>query len=318
MSEASQARVLVTGGTGMIGANLIHRLVADGYSVAALARPTASLLRLQRVQSQITIHPGDLTDAQGVKDVVAKVVPDVVFHLASTPFNPPTIPTEDHLQVNVHGIVNLLEAMRASPGTKLIFTGSANVYGDGENLAEDHALLPGNMLGATKACATILMQTYSRLYGLPTVELRLYTPYGPWERPGRLIPHVILSALRGEEIRMTSGVQQRDYLYIDDVLDAMLLAMRKPLTPGVVYNICSGRGVPIREIVVRLLRLMGDPVKVLLGAVPTRPDEIWKFSGDNSKARKHLDWTSRIELEEGLERTIQWVTANRELVAQLT
>jgi nucleoside-diphosphate-sugar epimerase len=318
MDERTDRRILVTGGTGMIGANLVHRLVKDGYDVSVLVRPSSSLLRLQPVSGRIRVLEGDLGNAEQTKDIVSQAVPQVVFHLASTPFNPPTIPTAAHLQVNVFGIANLLEAIRVSPETKIIFAGSANVYGEGEHVPESHALVPGNMLGATKACATILMQTYSRLYGIPSVELRLYTPYGPWERPGRLIPHTILSALGGQTIRMTSGAQERDYLFIEDVIEAMLLAMRKPLPAGAVVNICSGTGIPIREIVQRVLWLMGDPVEVQLGAMPTRPDEIWKFSGDNANARALLDWQPRTSLDDGLRKTIAWFRENRELAAQLT
>jgi nucleoside-diphosphate-sugar epimerase len=309
--------VLVTGGTGMIGANLVHRLVADGYQVSVLARPTSSLLRLRPVEKRIEIIEGDLVDAASVTAVVQHAAPQTVFHLASTPFNPPTIPTKTHLDVNVIGTANLLDALRGYPDAKFIFTGSANVYGQGANVGEDHPLLPGNLLGATKACATILMQTYSRLYGIPTVELRLYTPYGPLERPARLIPHTILSALKGEDIRMTTGGQERDYLFIDDVIDAMVLAIEKPVLPGSVYNICSGEGIPIRDIVQRVLGLMGDPVKVQLGAVPTRPDEIWTFSGCNTAAREMLGWQQQTSLDEGLRRTIEWFVKNRELAAQL-
>jgi nucleoside-diphosphate-sugar epimerase len=318
MSDIHGANVLVTGGTGMIGSNLIYRLVAELCRVFVLARPTASMLRLQPVASRMEVITGDLTSATNVLEAVRRAKPRFVFHLASTPFNPPTIPTQTHLETNVLGIANLLDAVRSTPETKFVFTGSANVYGDGEGIREDHPLLPGNMLGATKACATILMQTYSRLYGIPTVELRLYTPYGPWERPGRLIPHTILSALKGQDIRMTSGEQERDYLYIDDVVDAMLIVMRKKLRPGSVFNICSGRGIPIREIVERVLSLMGDPVQVHLGAVPTRPDEIWKFSGDNSAANKALGWQPRTTLDDGLQKTIDWFREHREVAAQLT
>jgi nucleoside-diphosphate-sugar epimerase len=318
MTAMPGTRVFVTGASGMIGANLVHRLVAEACAVTVFVRPTSSLLRLAPVESRITISRGDLADADTVAAAIDRAAPDIVYHLASTPFNPPSIPTRDHLNLNVHGIANLLDALRSRPSAKFVFTGSANVYGEGERVPETHALEPGNMLGATKACATILMQTYSRLYQLPTVELRLYTPFGPWERPGRLLPHVILSALKGEDIRMTAGTQERDYLYIDDVVDAMLRAASHPLPPGTVLNICSGIGTPVRDIVVRMLALMGDPVRVQLGAVPTRPDEIWKFSGDNSLAMRMLDWSPKTSLEVGLKRMLDWYRAHQDIAWKLT
>ena len=110
---------------------------------------------------------------------------------------------------------NVLEALRKLPESRLVYTGTAAVYGEGTNLREDLPMRPTTIVGATKGAATMLMQTYSRVHGVNSVELRLFAPYGPWEHSRRLIPHVVLSALDRQDIPITEGIQQRDFVFIE-------------------------------------------------------------------------------------------------------
>ena len=302
----------------MIGANLTHRLVAEGYQVSVLLRPGTNRFRLEPVQHALDVHEADMTDAAAVQAAVIEVKPDVVFHLASTIWDkPPVASSAAHIEVNVLGTGHLLEALRAIPSTRLVFTGSSAVYGAGSQLRETQVPSPGTVYGASKAAATILAQTYARLYGLQTVILHLFMVYGPWEHPSRLIPHTILSALAGRDVPMTLGYQQRDLIYIDDVVDALLLAATKPVAPGSLFNIGSGVGVPVKDVVELLLGLMGNPVKPLLGAIPMRPDEIMTMSADITSARTVLGWEPRTSLKEGLRKSIAWFTQHRNLAGQV-
>lgn len=311
-------RVLMTGGTGMIGAALTRRLLAEGDEVTLLVRPSSNRLRLLDLEASVRWAAGDIRDAASVQSAVQSARPEVVYHLASTPFNPPTISAQTHLDTIVTGTLNLLEALKSSPEIRLVTAGSAAEYGNGSGLREQQLLRPATVLGAAKASAGLLTQTYASLYRQRTVHLRIFTPYGSWERPGRLIPHTILSALDRRDIQLTSGEQQRDYFYIDDLVEALRLAAERPLAPGTVLNICSGSAVRVREIVERVLTLMGRPVRAILGALPTRSDEIRECSGDNSAARAQLEWEPRTNLEDGLQRTIAWFTEHRDLAGQLT
>ncbi len=317
METLKGIRVLLTGGTGAIGANLAQRLVADGCQVYLLVRPNSNRIRLQTIEDQIKILSADLTDGASVQAAIQIIKPQIVYHLASTPFNPPTISSETHLQVNLLGTFHLLEALRQFPDVKIIFTSSAAAYGAGSKLSENDLLLPGTMLGASKACASILLQTFAKLYQIQTVELRLFTPYGPWEHPRRLIPSTILSALNKINMVMSEGKQQRDYLYIDDVLEAIILAAKKPLPLSSVFNICTGQGIAIRDVVNLTLELMDNPVTVELGALPMRPDEIMEMSGNNQSARQILGWQPQTSLKEGLQKTISWFTVNQQLAKKL-
>jgi len=307
-------RILVTGGTGFIGTNLVQRLSSDGHHVGLLSRHRGNQGRLSSLQDGVQTLMGDLLNAGAVRRAVERVQPDIVYHLASTPFNPPTIPTRTHLNVAVSGTLNLLEALTDRSDARVVYTGSGAEYGSGSRLGEDTSLLPGTIFGAVKAAASILTQTYGRLHGMQTVVLRLFTPYGRWEHPDRLIPHTIMSALEGRDIAMSLGTQKRDYCYIDDVVEALVLAGSRPVPTGTVLNVCSGRPTAVRDVVELTLELMGNPVRALPGALPTRPDEIMEMSGDISAAHEVLGWEPRISLEDGLRETIAWHTKNRQLV----
>lgn len=301
----------------MVGANLARRLVGSGFRVMVMSRPGAGRVRLAELRQGVEILEGDLADEQTVRRIVERAHPQIVVHLASTPFNPPETSALVHLQVNAVGTLHLLEAVRTIPDVKVVFTGSAATYGAGACLREGQPLAPATVFGASKACASMLMSTYARVYGTRTVELRLFTPYGPWEHPRRLIPHTILSALAGQDIQMSRGDQQRDFIYIDDVVEALVLAATQPTPPGAAYNIGVGQGVPVRQVADRILALMGRPVKLLAGALPTRSDEIMEMSADITAVRAALGWTPRISLDEGLRRAIAWFTEHQEIARAL-
>ena len=159
----------------------------------------------------------------------------------------------------------------------------------------------------------MIVQSAARLNGLQAVELRLFGPFGPWENARRIIPDTILTALSGRDVEIGHGGQERDFIYMDDVIDAFLLAAGGAAPAGAVFNIASGTGRPIKEVVSRILHTMGDPVGFHCGVRPSRPDEIWTISGDVSSAESVLGWHPRIDFDEGLRRTIQWFAEHRDI-----
>lgn len=312
--------MLITGGTGFLGTNLTRELLRQGCPVHLLVRPTSDRDSLADVAEAIHWHLADLIHDEPVGEVVRQVRPAVVFHLASSSFNPPTTGPLEHARVNLMGTLHLLEALRmVAPDARLVSIGSAAEYGAGSRLTEEAPPAPTTLLGATKAAATTLIQAYAHLYGLRAVVLRLFTPFGPYERRGRLIPHTILSALRGEDVALTDGRQRRDFLYAADVVDALVRAAHAPTPPGAVINICSGQGTTVLQAVETILRLMGSRVRPRPGALPTRKDEIWELSGSRERARQWLGWAPDTTLEDGLGKAIEWWGARANArVGQLT
>lgn len=325
MTNWTNERVLVTGGTGMIGANLVRRLIAMGTRPYVLVRDPARCHRLDAMRGCVEFLQGDIADAQSVNRAMHAAQPSLVFHLASSYFNPPTLSAADHMTINALGMLHLCDALNQGAGpesgtpVRIVAAGSCAVYAGGGGLREDAAVDPGSTFGLSKAAAGMIARFYARRHAIEIVELRLFTPFGPWESARRLIPDTILSALDGREVRIGHGAQQRDFVYMDDVVDALMLAAATPLAePGLVVNIGSGVGRPIREVVDRILDLMGRPVACITGTRAPRADEIWEISADISAAAQHLAWRPKVSFDEGLRRTIEWFREHRMLAHLLT
>ena len=289
----------------MIGANLVPRLVTDGFHVGVLTRAAAPAPGLAGVANRIQYLMADLLDREAVRRAVEEFDPEGVVHLASTVFNPP--PTNDaHMHVNVVGLTNLLDALSSRNGLRIVHAGSAAQYGSGNGLRETAPERPATWLGFSKSCASFVLHGVGRMHGFETVELRLFTPFGPWEAPRRLIPHTVLSVLRGETVKLSDGRPERDFVYIDDVVEAFISALTRPLPPGTVLNIASGVGRSVASVAHRILELMSGDVQVQFGTQTVRPDEIWKMTADISRAADVLNWQPKVEFDDGLGRTINW------------
>ena len=322
MSGSAEAlsgkRILITGATGLVGSNLVRRLAGAGIKAWILARPTSSLLRLEEFRDRVAVVEGDLRDQEAIGRIIAETGPDVVFHLATTIFNPPVLSAVDHFGTNALGMLHLLEALKVRPEVRFIFSGSAAVYGSGAGLREDDPIVPGTVFGASKAACSTLGQTYRRLYGLDFVELRIFSAFGPWERSDRLIPYVILKALSGEPVDIGNGAPKRDWVYVEDVVDALIAAATADIEPGLTVNISSGTGYSVQAVAESILQGMGNPVELRIGVRETRRDEIWEISGDPAAAFRKLGWKVSTSLERGIEQSVKWFTENRELAWRLT
>jgi nucleoside-diphosphate-sugar epimerase len=298
--------VLITGGSGFIGRHLTRRLIADGAVVSVLSRAPSTIGQPTGVRNYI----GDIREADAVRRTVDESEPEVVFHLASTRFNPPGTPDREHVDVIIGGTSNVLSAL-AGRSVRLVHIGSAAEYGAGSMLREDAPLRPATILGAAKAAATILVQATVRERHQDAVILRLFTPYGPWDHHDRLIMHAARRASAGLDTPISDGRQKRDFVYIEDVVDALLLGGRRPLPAGAVFNVSSGEGVSIREAVEAVIDVLKSATRAIPGAVATRADEIWDLSGDNSAAARDLGWKPKTKFREGIAKTCAWVLETR-------
>lgn len=308
-------RILLTNCTGMIGANLAHQLLSQNHEIYAMFRPGSNRSRIKDIESQIHLIEADLLEPASIRNAVETSKPDVVYHLACTVWSQTPQDQESiHIEANMMGTYHLLDAIRAYPTCRFIYSGSCAAYGAGTQLSESQLLNPGNVYGASKACVSILVKTFANQFDVNNVELRLFTPYGPWDHPFRIIPYTILNALDGKEIDITSGTQLRDFVYLDDVIDAFLKAKDDTVSGGSVFNIGSGESTSILDVVNKLLEMMDHPVEVNPGAVETRNDEIQIIEADISQAKEILNWEPRTSLQDGLQVCIEWYTQNRDWV----
>ncbi len=311
-------RVLVTGATGFIGAHLVRSLVSFNCKVFIIVRQGSDTIRIKGLLPEIDILRGDLGEPKDAVSAITQASPEIIFHLAAAGVNPGITDPQTIVKTNALSTLNILEALRNQELSRFIYAGSCFEYGGGSNLQEEHPLEPTGVYGASKAAGWLLCKAYHRAWGLPTVTLRPFTPYGPMERLDRLIPHVINCGLRGEDIPLTGGEQERDFVYVQDVVNGFLLAAVSPAAVGMAINLCSGTGVPIKEVVLKILSHMNFPVKPLFGAKPYRDGEMWQLSGDNKRAKEILGWVPETSLDEGLQESIKWYQDNLEMAKTLS
>jgi UDP-glucose 4-epimerase len=303
--------VLVTGAGGFIGRNLVDALIQIGADVAVLVRSIGP--RLAGIQKSIRILECDLLRADKLAAQIDVLRPAVVFHLAAGVAA--GIPDATIIESNVVGTANLLRALEKQPIKNFVLVGSGFEYGAGRGLQETSPLRPVNVYGATKAAAHLLAHSFRRSRGLPVISVRPFTPYGSWEAPWRLIPFVIARCIEGGKIPLTKGEQERDFIFIDDVVDALLRAAGVVGTDELeAINICNGTPVTIRDVVQTIIELTGNKATPDFGALPYRSGELWIQSGDPARAHSTLGWTPDVLLREGLQQTVDWVERNRALL----
>jgi UDP-glucose 4-epimerase len=307
------ARVLVTGATGFIGSHLTRRLVDDGAEVHALTSTVSSVYptRLVDLRDRITLHGGSLTDRSAMDVVADAARPDVVLHLAAyTHVGKSWDRVDECVQVNVQGTVNLLQALARRGYDRFVYTGTSEIYGNVDvPFVEEGPVNPVSPYSVAKYAGERYCRMFVQGRGWPIVMLRPFNAYGPWQSPDRVIPEIIGRAVRRQPLRMTQGLQTREFNHVDDLVDGFVRAATADGVVGEVLNLGGGEEISMRDLATTLLRLMDDPVPAQFGALPERPTEISRMRADAGKARTLLDWQPRVSLEDGLQRTIAWYTA---------
>jgi nucleoside-diphosphate-sugar epimerase len=310
------ARVLVTGASGFIGSHLTRRLVSEGADVHALTSAVSAVypLRLVDLRGSITLHEGSLADRTAMQNLARRAKPDYVFHLgAYTHVLKSWSRIDECVQTNVAGTVNLLQALAESGYRRFVSVGTSEIYGDVPvPFIETEPVNPISPYAVAKHAAERFCQIFADAYGWPIVMLRPFNAYGPAQSPDRIVPEIIVSALRGNDLLMTEGRQTREMNYVEDLIDGFILAAVTTGVEGELFNVGSGEEVSMADLARTVLGLMGDPVEARLGALPERPTEIARMRSDSSKARKVLGWEPRHTLAAGLAKTIAWYRAELE------
>ena len=264
--------------------------------------------RLVDLRDRITLHSGSITDRSAMDVVTDAARPEVVMHLAAyTHVGKSWDRVDECVQVNVQGTVHLLQALARRGYARFVYTGTSEIYGDVEvPFREDGPVNPISPYSVAKYAGEHYCRMFARGRGWPIVMLRPFNAYGPWQSPDRIIPEIIGRALKGQPLRMTQGLQTREFNFVEDLADGFVRAAVAEGVEGEIVNLGCGEEISMRDLATTLLTLLGDPVEAELGALPERPTEIVRMRADAAKAGALLGWAPQTSLETGLQRTIDW------------
>jgi UDP-glucose 4-epimerase len=311
--EIYNRSVLVTGGAGFIGSHLCEALVGRGAHVTVVDNLSNSALQnLQKIADQIEFYELDIRSS-AFRDLLIAGNFDAIFHLAANAYVPPSVEDPDYdFQTNLEASFQLLETLRGSGlGSTLIVASSAAVYGNPAcvPISETDLTIPISPYGVSKLAMERYASVYSRLYGLKTASLRLFSAYGPRQR--KQIVHDFIKKISknpSELVILGNGTQVRDLVYVEDVAQAALIALGNAPLEGEVYNVAGGRGFSTREIAETMTNVMGlSPKLHYTGSI--RPGDPEKWIACIDRIRK-LGFSPRISLEEGMKRTIEWYNSS--------
>jgi nucleoside-diphosphate-sugar epimerase len=313
-------RALVTGGGGFIGHHLVRRLLADGHEVRVL--DNFSTGRRERVEGlDVGLVEGDLRSYERAHTAVRGI--DVVFHLGALPSVPRSV--QDPLTtgaVNVEGTLNILLAARDEDVLRVIFASSSSVYGASTSLpkAESDQPLPISPYGVSKLAAENYCRAFTTTYGLETVSLRLFNVFGGGQdllsQYAAVVPRFIAAIGSGDRpVVYGDGTQTRDFTYVDDVLEAFVLAAdTENAAGGEVFNVATGAETSILDLIASLAELSGKMVDPQFESA--RPGEVQRSLGDARKAKRVLGWKPKWSLTSALRECIAAYPSDIELVPQ--
>jgi len=311
VADLHDRTVLITGGAGFIGANLTRRLVRENARVHLILRPGSDLRRIAEIASYVSMHFGDLLDAERVREIMRQIRPSWVFHFAMKRGHP-RAPEErlEMLRSSVVATANLLESVREIGVARFVHMGSSTEYGPYPRpIRESDPLHPTTDRGIAKAAASMLVVFFARAHAVPAVVLRLFSVYGPWEPPERLIPTLLRAALTGEEVRLTVPGYRHDFVFVEDVVEACLRVATRSVRTGEVFNIGTGTQWTNEEVAAQVESLTGRALRMRIGAHPPSPPDTSYWVADIRKSRRRMGWTPQWDLPAGLRRTLEWMQA---------
>ena len=298
---------LITGAAGFLGSALANTLAREGHQIRGL--DDLSTGDPQALSPDVHFTRGDVNDRPKLWTLLQEV--DCVYHLAARVSVPESVlyPRE-YNAVNVGGTVSLMEAMRDVGVRRVILASSGAVYGDqGEQPLQEAAIPdPGSPYAVSKISAEHYVRTIGKLWGMETVCLRIFNAYGPGQHlpPSHppVVPHFLRQALRGGTLVVHgNGHQTRDYVYVDDVVSAMVAAATAPNVNGLVINVGSGTETSIRELVKKVGETTGSEVDSLYNS--NTSGGVSRMRADLSLAAQKLNYRPSIKLDDGLRMTLQ-------------
>ncbi len=310
----SAKRILITGAAGFVGAVLTRRVLQSGHEVHVLLKSTSPGWRLADVARDLRVHHGDLTDEAAVAKLVADARPEIVYHLATHGAYPFQTNADGIIQTNILGTWNLLKALARSDYEVFVNTGSSSEYGFKDYAMRETDLLEPNSYYSVAKCAqTLLCQHVAKTEQRPITTFRLFSVYGPYEEPSRLVPTLVRLCLEGKDLTLVDPSTARDFVYVDDVVDAYLRIDKLAALCGEVVNIGSGMQCSLGRMVDAVLAETEARVQCHWGTMPARIWDAKTWVADCTKSQRLLDWRATTALADGVAQTVAWMRGRHDL-----
>lgn len=304
-------KILVTGVTGFVGACLTRRLLESGHEIHVFVRPESNRWRIADIVHELVLHSVDLRDAPAVEQAVTAIKPEVIFHLATYGGFSFQQNVESIYAANLFGTINLVHACEKTGFKYFVNTGSSSEYGFKlQPMKESDLLEPLGDYAVSKAVSTLFCRSEAIQKNLPIINVRIFSPYGPLDDPQRLIPYVMSSILNGKAPTLSNPASVRDYIFIDDVIDAYLAVLGASIVPGAIYNVGSGSQTSIGNVVNKIITKSGSNVFPVWGMREMPRPEPSNWVADIRALESHCNWHPTVSLDDGLQRTITWMKEN--------
>jgi len=308
-------RVLLTGATGFVGANLARRLLTDGHEVHLLVRSQRTSWRIKEIEPHVRLHTVPLADGEPLVGFIGELKPEWIFHLAAHGAYSWQNDADAIVQTNVVGTVNLVEACLKTGFASFVNAGSSSEYGFKDHApSEEEWLEPNSRYAATKASATLYCRQAAQLHKANITTLRLYSAYGPYEEPTRLMPTLIQRGLKGKLPHLVDPDIARDYVHIDDVCEAFVLAATQQCPLGSVFNVGTGVQTSLREVVEIARRTMRISAEPQWSTMPNRPWDSNVWVANAAKIKATLGWSPTLSFAQGFAKMVEWFAAHPALI----
>jgi len=314
-------KILITGADGFIGSHLVEMLVIKGYQVKALSQYNSfnnwGWLEDVSCKDQIEILTGDIRDPYYCKHITKDI--DIIFHLAALIAIPYSyIAPESYVDTNVNGTLNICQAAKENGSIRIIHTSTSEVYGTAQYVPidEKHPLQPQSPYSATKIAADAMAMSFYNSFELPVTIARPFNTYGPRQSARAVIPTIITQIANGmEEIKLGDVTPTRDFNYVEDTCRGFISLAEENRTIGETINIGSNFEISIGDTLNIIKELMDSDVKFIIDGQRIRPEksEVFRLWCDNTKIRELTGFKPQVDIREGLQKTIDWITQSNYL-----
>jgi nucleoside-diphosphate-sugar epimerase len=310
-------KILITGGLGFVGVNLVKKLLDMHVEPTILDFiPDKNKIDKNFIPFNLDSLPYynvDIRQSDKITKIIQNNSPDFIIHLAGmTNLEKTFEKAELAIEINLKGSLTILKAAKNSKLINFVFLSTSDIYG-GINppFRENQLAQPASPYSASKAAAEMFLLMFHKIYSTPVTILRSFNLYGKYQPSVRVIPFIIEKLLKNEDVPLTKGEQKREFNHVDDLLEAILQSLYLKESQGKILNIGSGQSISIKEIAIIIATKMNKVDNLKIGALQYRENEIWDMYCDNSLAKNILKWEPKIGLNEGIEKTIEWYKSIR-------